>query len=1176
MVCVYTFPNGDVVRGKPALKAYLTENLAQLLPERAIAAGIRQAMTPAMSRTAGKGGQQIADTFRFASTILERSNNPPTLEVVETIDDPRVPQEVRDEAARQKEGGAKGSPEGFYLNGTVYLINGALKSPKDVARVLFHESLGHYGLRGLYGQALNPILSEIVQRRKNDVIAKATSYGLDVANDQDMLSAAEEVLAEMAQTRPNIGFVQRAIAAIRTWLRANVPGFGELELSDAEIIRDYILPARAFVENGAQAGRDIAPNQVRFSRAPVNLVEDTGLTPPEQGMLRRVQAAVQDNMNRVKQVQERIEKLTGSKMPEVANYYGAEANRPGRIAARLEDVRDKMTKPLIERLVAGGYKMPQLSELLHAQHAKERNEAIAAINPEMEDGGSGMTNAQADAILAKYRDERELLNIAEQARKIARATLDLKLAYGLIDEDTYQTLTERYENYVPLKGDGEYGPKIKRAMGHDERDEFIIENIARDYDQAVVVGEKNLARQSLLAMALENPDPELWTVGVAPKGRYVAGQIYSVQRNGKQEASFTSMAQVSAFLEAKGAAASQYEVMDSGGDRVQSFTKPLQENEVPVYLNGQMVRIQIVGDETLAAQLRPMNQGQMNVVLRGMGNMMRYLSRIYTGYNPAFILTNAVRDASTGTINILGNEGLATTARAWANYPSALKTMAQWAATKKVPDNEAGKYLAEYRAEGGKVGASWMADLEQQTKSLQRMYDDAYGASGYLAEGRTGKAAMVAGRKVVGGMAHVVEIANQATENALRLALFMAMRKQGVKASEAARAAKTVTVDFDRKGTMTGTLGAIYLFFNPAVQGAANALRTLASGKYKKQAWAALGMLGLLGFYAATSGMDDDKDRWLGENWTTRSKTVVINIAGQRITIPLSLEFAPFYAFGVAMGEVMRGESKVAAAGHMLSSFLNAYFPLGGVFDYDSDNKGMDALQAAVPTVIKPGYELAVNRSSFGSQISPENEFTKDKPDNLKMYRGTKNTTYDKAAQAIAAGGEKLGAGRYENDLSKVSPETLKYLWRTYTGGLGAFVTDSIGVAGMAAEGDQIEAKDVPIVNKFVREQDVRPLRSRFYNLADEAKAAATEFKQAKKAADDEEMDKILADPKKSQMISLERMIKQTKEAAAAIRDEEVEVNADKSLSPAQKRAKLKELEQAEEELYRGAIEAFR
>lgn len=582
-----------------------------------------------------------------------------------------------------------------------------------------------------------------------------------------------------------------------------------------------------------------------------------------------------------------------------------------------------------------------------------------------------------------------------------------------------------------------------------------------------------------------------------------------------------------------------------------------------------------VQDESLARQLRPLDRGRMNPILEGMRSMTRYLSKIYTGYNPYFIPRNLARDLVTGTINITGNEGAGMLARTWANYPQAFKVLGQWAATKNVPDTEAGRYLKEYRDAGGKTGASYMGDLEQQAKDLQRLFDDAYGVKGYVTDGRYGKAAMVAGRKTVGGLAHVIEIANQATENSMRLALFMAMRKQGVPVSEAARAAKTVTVDFDRKGSMTGALGAIYLFFNPAVQGTTNALRTLAKGKHRNQAWVALGALALLGFYAATQGMDDDKDRWLGEGWDTRSKIFMLNIGGYTIRIPLSLEFAPFYGLGVAMGEASRGQSKVAAAGHMLTSMLNAWFPLGGVYDYDSDNKLMDATQAFVPTVIKPEFEVATNRNFFGGQIVPDNEFTKDKPDNLKMYRGTKNTVYDTAAQNIAAIGEVLGAGRYENDLSKVSPETLKYLWRTYTGGIGQFVGDTVSVGKMAAGGTDLEANDMPFVKDFVRNNDVKAVRGRWYDLAGEAKKAITEFNQAKKAGDDEELDKILANPEKSPLIGLDRMIKSTNKAAAAMRDEMVEINADKTLTDAQKRQKLKELEAEEEKLYRDSIKAF-
>lgn len=1355
MTCTFSFtgPDGQDIKlvGKPALKAYLASGgLAHLLPKRAIAAGIEQAMAPAFSQSTASPAQSkaIADTFRLASGILSRFENAPNLEIVDSIDDPRVPEAARAENKRQKEGGSKGNPEGFLWGGTVYLINSELKTSKDVARVLFHETLGHYGLRGVFGDALDGVLEQIITAKRAEVVAKAKAYGLKVSKPEDMLTAAEEVLAEMAQTRPNIGIVQRAIAAIRTWLRKNVPGLADMSLSDEEIVRDFILPARAFVERGEQAGRDMAkpalsraaaqtdtpefkrwfgdskvvdengeplvvyhgtladfsefdldysaenaiffssdpkhaegfagteggniipayvalqnplyvdgkkipsqhdiedierfvlaakaegrdgliiknmndygdvadvyvafrPEQIKsatgnvgaygqrsitaeeaaargmtvdeanaaqargdisFSRSPVNPVEDTSLTPPEQGMLRKVQAAVQDNMNRVRQVQNRIEKITGKKLTDQTNYYGAETNRPGRIAARLEDARNQLTGPLMKRLAKSGFKAEDLSELLHAMHAQERNEAVESINPDVTDG-SGMTTEKANEILAKRKNDRELHAIADDARRIASETLSLKRAYGLIDQETYDTLSTRYQNYVPLKGDGEYGPKIKRAMGHEERDEQILENIARDYDQAVVVGEKNLARHALLAMVLTNPDKNLWTVGVPPKGRYVAGAYYEVPVTGDSAVKFTSLAEATAFSEQIGSTA-EIAYYAAG---VKTFVKNLQDNEVMVYVDGQPVRIQINGDEQLARQVRPLNQGQMNPILEGMRSMTRYLSKIYTGYNPAFILKNAARDASTGTINIMGSEGTVMAAKAWANYPAALKTLAQWATTKKIPAGETGKYLAEYRAQGGKVGASYMSDLEQQGETLQRLFDDAYGAKGYLMDGKPTKAALIAGRKIVSGMAHVVEIANQSTENGLRLALFMAMRKSGVSAAESARAAKNVTVDFDRKGSMTGALGAIYLFFNPAVQGTANALKTLTSGKHRAQALTAIGGLGLLGVYAAATGMDDDPDRWLGENWGTRSKNFILDVGGHHITVPMSQEFTPFYAMGVAIAEAMRGESAIASSARIMSSFIDAYIPFRGLYDYDSKNHGLDAADAMIPTVIKPGFELATNHNSFGTQITPENDFTKDRPDNLKMFRGTKNSVYESAAQGIAEGGQLLGAGKYENDISKVSPETLKFLWRTYTGGLGQFVTDTAGFTrNMSQAPGDVTSSEVPFVKDFYKANDVKPIRGRFYDLAEEVKKVSVEFAQAKKAGDGPAMDEILAQPRKAQLLSLDRLVKLTAKSAAQIRDEEVDINADTKMTPQEKKAALKELERQEEILYRSAIGAFK
>jgi hypothetical protein len=107
-----------------------------------------------------------------------------------------------------------GTPEGFYYKGTVLF--------HDVVRVLFHEALGHFGLRGVFGKELKPLLQQIATMRKSQVEAKMKEYGLRGVSNVDRLVAAEEVLAEMAQSSPQIGFVRRAVATIKAWLRKNM------------------------------------------------------------------------------------------------------------------------------------------------------------------------------------------------------------------------------------------------------------------------------------------------------------------------------------------------------------------------------------------------------------------------------------------------------------------------------------------------------------------------------------------------------------------------------------------------------------------------------------------------------------------------------------------------------------------------------------------------------------------------------------------------------------------------------------------------------------------------------------------------------------------------------------------------------------------------------------------
>ncbi|MBD9406299.1 PLxRFG domain-containing protein [Acidovorax sp. ACV02] len=213
------------------------------------AMGSQSAYSEAAQRQAIDSVSATVDAIRAAW-----GPNAPEVVVAFDMQDQRIPEAARKADLRQRSGGARGAPEGFYYRGKAYLMASRLNTPNDAARVLYHEVLGHHGLRGKFGRDLDQVLNQIATMRKAEVAAKMREYGLRGVNSLSVREAAEEVLAEMAEKNPQLPFVQRAISAIRNFLRQHVPGFQSLRLTDNDIIQAYILPARGWVVRGGPDG----------------------------------------------------------------------------------------------------------------------------------------------------------------------------------------------------------------------------------------------------------------------------------------------------------------------------------------------------------------------------------------------------------------------------------------------------------------------------------------------------------------------------------------------------------------------------------------------------------------------------------------------------------------------------------------------------------------------------------------------------------------------------------------------------------------------------------------------------------------------------------------------------------------------------------------------------------
>lgn len=119
--------------------------------------------------------------------------------------------------------------------------------------------------------------------------------------------------------------------------------------------------------------------------------------------LNKARIKIQDRFLPVLRAQEAVIAASGQPLPESHNAYIAKETFSGKVGRHLFEIDEDYTKPIIDVMAAGRDRAmldpDEVGTWLYARHALERNMQIASINPSMPDGGSGMTDAEAQAIL---------------------------------------------------------------------------------------------------------------------------------------------------------------------------------------------------------------------------------------------------------------------------------------------------------------------------------------------------------------------------------------------------------------------------------------------------------------------------------------------------------------------------------------------------------------------------------------------------------------------------------------------------------------------------------------------------------------------------------------------------------------------------------------------------------
>lgn len=779
----------------------------------------------------------------------------------------------------------------------------------------------------------------------------------------------------------------------------------------------------------------------------------------------RARVRVQDRFLPVLRAQQAIERATGQKLGDEYDAYRVEETFSGKAGQHLDRIDQDFTRNIID-LIAEQKDLTgeMVGDWLTARHAKERNKRISEINKKLPDGGSGMTNAEADKIIAEMKaspHQAALDKIGDLIGEMRNRTLDLRVEAGLMTKEDADALRAMYKHYVPLKGFAETdnaeaaldvsgigskytvkGKETKRALGRTSRSfNPLIASIVQAQEVAIRA-EKNRVAQAVYRLAKDYPSTNLWTIKPVQEKRFFNSTTGMVETRAEQPAG--SM---------------------------------METNEMAVKVDGKEARITF-HDERITRALGQVGADSLHPAIAVASMFNRFLSTMITTLDPEFMVRNAFRDITAAAINVgaVGPDAKAIRRGMVKNWPKAFYAAFHGQVGKT--DSEWQKHYREFVESGAKVSFFTLENPESGAADFERRLKLSRGPAALRAlKVATSPRALLSSRD--NPLLGFVERMNLAVDNAVRLAAFVEARKLGWSKQKAASLSKNLTVNFNRRGSETGWLNSLFLFFNAAVQG----LHVISKVMASKRGLKVMGAMVLYGVLkdqlnAALSDEDDDGELAYDKlpDYKTRMNDVWM-IDGQAVTIPMPYIYALFPYVGQQISKKMRGVKDTSdAVGDIFAASLQQTSPI----------QVSEGFRAFIPTAMVPAFELATNEDWLGRNIRPEQAYGDYGPNAYKYYSSVTETSKVIADVLNKGTGGSVG----ESGMVDVSPEYIDHLAGFLTGGAGKFVGRSTDIALKLALGEPIERRDVPFARTLTFDTGDFLDRDRYYRFRNEVEEA--------------------------------------------------------------------------------------
>lgn len=678
-----------------------------------------------------------------------------------------------------------------------------------------------------------------------------------------------------------------------------------------------------------------------------------------------------------------------------------------------------------------------VDEYLYAKHAISYNQSLG-------DEAAGIDTARAKGIVDAFEGSGfldEIKYIIDSRRNASKRILDVLVDGGLISPSEANKMRTKYPDYVPLNriipDDSlddtaqivlpELGSKyetkftgVRKAKGNTDLEvKPITQNIYENLAGAIRRAEVNKANMAFKKLLEANPSQQ---VAKIRKPRII----------GTKKVTDDSL-----LAQRKRAA----------GEKVDKIESPIYENDkdnvLSVFDMGQRYSIEFT-DKNIAKAMKGKDKRQAGLFLKAALIHNRTIGSLYTRFNPDFIAPNIVRDRQEAFVNNLSKMDVSEAFKGL-NPVNDMRTIYRnLAGAKPRTDKEIelDQLYKDFRESGGSSGGLGLSTLNSIEEQVSKMTTRLTDPPNTIA------------RKVTSFVNGVNEIAEDAT----RFGTYRRAIASGLTKDQAALAARNSSFDPLLSGTESDVLKATYLFFNPALQSAKNTIRSL---KNPKVAASVMGGLTAISFAIDSwnSSIDPEwREKVSGadkSSWKVNKNLIILTGRNDDGTvkynsIPIGYSLVPYKVGADIIQRKMRGEdvgSNRESAKLIANEFLDAYNPTGG---------------SLVPTVLKPWWEIAVNKDGLGRDIRPSWLEQRNMDATEKVYPWTAETVGGEMAMVLADNLKSLG--------HETSPENLLHLYQTYTGGPGKTVERLFDVTAKLYNNEPISKRDIPIARRFFGE----------------------------------------------------------------------------------------------------------